>query len=170
MGHRAYFIDAIEDITKHLRCIVHHNFGVHTVQTLVKARSNDYATIMKIVDWFVLNIEPVYKDPSDNSSRALITTIKTIKERFLETGNSKWKELVDKLLFKLLVGSNSDGRSHLVAASCHRSGHKIVASLAAASKAGCVSDSVRTNLVQTLLSYRTVLNADSIGCQILKMI
>lgn len=160
----------VEDITKHLRCIVHHNFGVHTVQTLVKARSNDYATIMKIVDWFVLNIEPVYKDPSDISSRALITTIKTIKERFLETGNSKWKELVDKLLFKILVGSNSDGRSHLVAASCHRSGHKIVASLAAASKAGCVSDSVRTNLVQTLLSYRTVLNADSIGCQILKMI
>jgi len=159
----------VEDITKHLRCIVHHNFGVHTVETLVKSR-NDFSTLSKIVDWFVINIEPVYKDANGNSSRALITTIKKIKSLFIETGDSKWRELLDKLVFKLLVGSNSEGRSHLVAASCHVSGHKIVATLVATSGSGCLSDSVRANLVQTILSYRTVLNADNIGCQILKRI
>ena len=93
-----------------------HQTGIHTFETLVKVR-NDYPTLSRIVDWIALNLEAVYKHKTEVKAAQL--TISKLVELAKDACSSKWSELLDKIVFKFLVGVNSRGRSHIVAAACH---------------------------------------------------
>ena len=87
-------------------------------------------------------------------------------EKVKKTKELQWTELLDKIAFKLLIGQNSEGRAHILTASCHPTGHVMVMSLIKNSRS--LSSSVRTNLMTTISSYRTVLSADNTGCQVFR--
>jgi len=155
----------IDDILRHLREIAGHQTGIHTFETLVKVR-NDYPTLSRIVDWIALNLEAVYKHKTEVKAAQL--TISKLVELAKDACSSKWSELLDKIVFKFLVGVNSRGRSHIVAAACHEHGCGMLKCILV--NCHWISDSVKASLLKGILSYRTVLSADSRGCDILRTI
>ena len=164
-GHLPALNLLVEDITTHLRGIIHHTTGVKTVQTLARVRG-DHLTISRIVDWITGQIEAVYRDHV--AIRAVGTIVKEIVGKIRESREVRWAELLDKLVFKLLIGRNSEGRCHAVAAACHEAGHLLVAALV--KNSAWLSSEVRRNLRDTINSYRTVLSADKVGCAVLKLV
>ena len=164
-GHLPALNLLVEDITTHLRGIIHHTTGVKTVQTLARVRG-DHLTMARIVDWITGQIEAVYRDHV--AIRAVGTIVKEIVGKIRESREVRWAELLDKLVFKLLIGRNSEGRCHAVAAACHEAGHLLVAALV--KNSAWLSTEVRRNLRDTINSYRTVLSADKVGCAVLKLV
>ena len=154
----------IEDIIRHLRSVVHHPIGCFVIKKILEVR-RDLATYTKILDWVLINIESVYKH--ETSVKAATLMIDQVKVSLEKTGSPAWKELLDKLVFKLLIGVNSEGRSHVVSASSHPRGHKLMISLLKCSQ--CISANVRKNLVDTINSYRTSLSSNQNGCKILSL-
>ena len=163
-GHLPQMNLFIEDIIRHLRSVVHHPIGCFVIKKILEVR-RDLATYTKILDWVLINIESVYKH--ETSVKAATLMIDQVKVSLEKTGSPAWKELLDKLVFKLLIGVNSEGRSHVVSASSHPRGHKLMISLLKCSQ--CISANVRKNLVDTINSYRTSLSSNQNGCKILSL-
>ena len=106
----------------------------------------------------------MYKD--NIAVRVVNFTISKLGEKVKKTKELQWTELLDKIVFKLLIGQNSEGRANIVTASCHPTGHVMVLTLVRNSRS--LSSSVRSNLMTTISSYRTVLSADNTGCQVFR--
>ena len=153
----------VEDIINHLRGVAHCASGWNVIKTLLKIRDS-YTTLSKVVDWVLLQIEAVYKD--NIAIRVADLAISKLNEKVKKTKELQWTELLDKIVFKLLIGQNSEGRAHIVTASCHPTGNVMVMTLIKNSRN--LSSSVRTNLMTTISSYRTVLSADHTGCQVVR--
>ena len=152
-----------EDIINHLRGVVHCASGWNVIKSLLKIRDS-HKTLSKVVDWVLSQFEAVYKDKI--AVRVADFTIAKLVEKVKKTKDLQWTELLDKIVFKLLIGQNSEGRANIVTASCHPTGHVMVLTLVRNSKS--LSTSVRSNLMTTISSYRTVLSADNTGCQVFR--
>ena len=162
-GHLPSLNLFVEDILNHLRGVAHFASGWNVIKTLLKIRDS-HKTLSKVVDWVLSQIEAVYKDKI--AIRVAVLSISKLVEKLNKTKELQWTELLDKIVFKLLIGQNSEGRAHLLTASCHPTGHTMVLALIKNSRS--LSSSVRTNLMTTISSYRTVLSADSTGCQVFR--
>ena len=162
-GHLPALNLFVEDIINHLRGVAHYSSGWNVLKTLLKVRDS-HKTFSKVVDWVLSQIEAVYKDKI--AVRVAEFTISKLVEKFKKTKEVKWTELLDKIVFKLLIGHNSEGRAHILTASCHPTGHVMVLALIRNSRG--LSSSVRANLMATITSYRTVLSSDSTGCQVFR--
>mgnify|MGYP001402736292 CR=1 FL=1 len=162
-GHLTALNLFVEDIINHLRGLAHCVSGWNVIKTLLKIRDS-YTTLSKVVDWVLLQIEAVYKD--NIAIRVADLAISKLNEKVKKTKELQWTELLDKIVFKLLIGQNSEGRAHIVTASCHPTGNVMVMTLIKNSRN--LSSSVRTNLMTTISSYRTVLSADHTGCQVVR--
>ena len=162
-GHLPSLNLFVEDILNHLRGVAHFASGWNVIKTLLKIRDS-HKTLSKVVDWVLSQIEAVYKDKI--AIRVAVLAISKLVEKLNKTKELQWTELLDKIVFKLLIGQNSEGRAHLLTASCHPTGHVMVLALIKNSRS--LSSSLRTNLMTTISSYRTVLSADSTGCQVFR--
>ena len=162
-GHLSTLNLFVEDIINHLRGVAHFSSGWNVIKTLLKVRDS-YNTLFKVVDWLLNQIEAVYKD--EIAVRVAEFTITKLVDKVKQTKEEKWTELLDKMVYKLLIEQNSEGRTHIVTASCHVTGHVMVLGLI--KHARSLSSSVRTNLLDTISSYRTVLSADSTGCKVFR--
>ena len=155
----------VEYILRHLRSIIHHPQGVHTVQTLLKARP-DYQTVSTVTDWIISNMEAVYND--NNAVFAAKQLVSTISANLGAKYSSDccWRLLLDKLVYSLMVGTNSRGRNHFISASCSAPGNRLVLKLMAVCPH--LNTSVKSKLHQLITSYRTSLAADNMGCSVLR--
>ena len=155
----------VEDILRHLRSIIHHPQGVHTVQTLLKARP-DYQTVSTVTDWIIRNMEAVYND--NTAVFAAKQLVSTISANFSAKYSSDccWRLLLDKLVYSLMVGTNSRGRNHFISASCSAPGNRLILKLLAVCPH--LNTSVKSKLHQLITSYRTSLAADNMGCSVLR--
>ena len=164
-GHSTSVNFIIDDFTKHLQGFVRNPKGIYTFETLVNVRK-DIETLSKIVDWFLVSIEAVYKNKAE--VKALKIVVKRLVELSSQASDNSYSELFDKIVFRLIVGNNAQNRSHIVAASCSDTGAELISYII--NKSSSLSSTVRINFVQSIQAYRTVLKSDSIGCKILKKV
>ena len=156
----------VEDVLRHLREIIHHPRGVHTVQSLLQARP-DYLTANTVADWVIRNLEAVYNDTTAVfAAKQLISTISAKLGRSEYSEDCCWRLLLDKLVYSLMVGTNSRGRNHFISASCTAPGNRLVMKLLKVCRN--LAPSVRNKLYELITSYRTILAADNIGCSLLR--
>ena len=156
----------VEDVLRHLREIIHHPQGVHTVQSILQARP-DYQTANTVADWVIRNLEAVYNDNTAVfAAKQLISTISAKLGRSKYSEDCCWRLLLDKLVYSLMVGTNSRGRNHFISASCTAPGSRLVMKLLKVCRN--LNPSVRNKLYQLINSYRTILAADNIGCSVLR--
>ena len=153
----------VENILKHQRELVHNSRGVHTIQMLLKVRS-DLKTVSSVTEWMITNIEAVYKHKTAVfAARQLVSTL---CENIEHSTDVTWTQLLDKLVYKLIAGTNSRGRNHFLAAACSDSGSPLMIKLIRVSQH--LSASVRTNFLNMISSSGKVLQADSNGRSVLK--
>ena len=155
----------VENILKHQRDLMHHPLGVRTVQKLLKVRP-DLQTVSSVTDWVVLNIEAVYKDRS--AVFAAKQLISTISAKIQYSRDKSWVQLLDRLVGKLIGGTNSTARSHFLSAACSTTGSPLVTKLLKVSH--YLSDNVQTKMSEMISSCRTSLAADNIGCSLLRSV
>ena len=110
-------------------------------------------------------MEAVYNDNTAVfAAKQLISTISAkLGSRHSE---SCWRLLMDKLVYSLMVGTNSRGRIHLISASCSAPGNRLVMKLLKVCHH--LNPSVKSKLHELITSYRTSLAADNIGCSVLR--
>ena len=156
----------VEDILRHIRAIIHHPQGVRTIQSLLQARP-DYQTVNAVADWVVKNMEAVYNDNTAVfAAKQLISTISANLGRSKYSDNCCWRLLLDRLVYSLMVGTNSRGRNHFISASCTAPGNRLVMKLLKVCQH--LNTSVKNKLYELITSHRTILAADNIGCSVLK--
>ena len=155
----------VEDILRHLRSIIHHPQGVHTVQTLLQARP-DYQTVSTVTDWIIRNMEAVYNDNTAVFAANQVVSTLSAKAGSTNSSDSCWRSLLDKLVYSLMVGSNSRGRNHFISAACSAPGNRLVMKLLKVCQH--LNTGVKSRLYQLISSYRTSLAADNLGCSVLR--
>merc|ERR1719154_39021 len=161
-GHSKTLDLLAEDILHHLRPLFHNSHGTYVVQTLVKCRS-DYNTLAIVTQWIVTNMQAVYKDYS--AVQAVRCVMYLIAEKIREGTDLQWGTLLDQMITRM-TGTLEKSRPLLIQAACHPQGHILVGQLI--KMVMSLGREVRKVMLETMVTYRASLVADTYGCIVMR--